>query len=139
MAAAVAFVLTDWLYAHLPTIPWTAIPTLVMLSLAEFVAAYHVRRRIQRKAGTAAVEPLSIARLFALARASTVFGAAAAGVFAGVALALLDRLQAAAVRIDALVASGTLLAALALLAAGVVLEYACRVPDDTAEDGTPAG
>ncbi|MDS1271920.1 DUF3180 domain-containing protein [Lipingzhangella sp. LS1_29] len=129
-AAVVAFLGVDQLYAQLPPIPWTAIPTLVLLASAEFLAAYQVRRRIRRVPGTEPVEPLSVARLFALARASTLFASAAVGLFAGVVLALLGRLgrMAPAVRVDVLVSTGTLVAALVLLAAGLVLEYCCRVP-----------
>lgn len=130
-AAVPALFVTERFYGAFPVLPWTAVPTLLLLAMAEFVTAYHTRRRIRREPGTEPVEPLSAARLLALARASAVFGAAAAGWFAGMVLALSDRLAAPGPREDALTAAITMLAALVLLGAGLVLERSCRVPEES--------
>ncbi len=58
--------------------------------------------------------------------AGAVFAALAIGVFGGMGLALLDRLQAPAVRADALTALGTLLAGVVLLAAAEPVAAADR-------------
>ncbi|MDA8369030.1 MAG: DUF3180 domain-containing protein [Nocardiopsaceae bacterium] len=133
--ALIAYLVIDWTYSALPPLPWTAIPTLSLLAVGEAITAVHTRRRIRRVPGTEPIEPLSAARLVALAKASAVFAALAIGVFGGMGLALLDRLQAPAVRADALTALGTLLASAVLLAAALFLEYACRVPGDEDHPG----
>lgn len=130
VAAVLAVLVAGQLYTVVPMVPWSAIPTLVLLAAAELIAAFHTRRRVRRAPGTEPMEPLSAARLLALARASIVFAAAAAGFFAGVALGLADRFHVPGPRADALSAGGTTVAALVLLAAGFALEYACRVPEE---------
>lgn len=123
-------------YGALPILPWTMIPTLGLLALGEGIAAYHTRRRIRRAPGTLPIQALAAARLVALAKSSILLGSLAVGIFGGFALALLDRLHASAARTDALTAVGTAGAGVLLLVAAVLLEYACRVPDD--EDSDPA-
>lgn len=128
VAGLLAYAVTDRLYADFPPLPWTAIPTVLLLAAVEFVAAYHTRRRIRRLPWTVPVEPLTAARLLALAKASVAVAVLVGGAFGGVALVLLDRLHAPGPRADVLVAGGTAAAALLLLVAGLALERACRVP-----------
>lgn len=125
-----AYVVVDQAYGSLPLLPWTAIPTFALLAVGEGITAVHTRRRIRRVPGTEPIEPLSAARLVALAKASAILASLAIGAFGGMALALVSRLHAPASRADALTAAGTLLAAGLLLAAALFLEYACRVPDE---------
>ncbi|MBB4929252.1 hypothetical protein F4561_000072 [Lipingzhangella halophila] len=125
-----AYIVVDQAYGNLPLLPWTAIPTLALLAVGEAITAVHTRRRIRRVPGTEPVEPLSAARLLALAKASALLASLVIGTFGGMALALLSRLHAPASRADALTASGTLLAGGLLLGAALFLEYACRVPDE---------
>ncbi|GAA1752320.1 MULTISPECIES: DUF3180 domain-containing protein [Streptomonospora] len=132
VSAVAAFLVIDEVYGAIPMLPWSAIPTLLLLAAAEAITAVHTRRRIRRVPGTEPIEPLSTARLVALAKASAVFASIAVGAFAGMLVSLLDRLGAVDVRTDALTAGGTLLSAAVLLAAALYLEYACRVPDDSA-------
>lgn len=87
----VVVALLTWLvvrqfYAELPVIPWTAIPTVLLLALGEAYAGYMTRARIARRPGTKPVEPLAVARLAAFAKASAYVGSVFAGVFAGFAL-----------------------------------------------------
>ncbi|MFC7329260.1 DUF3180 domain-containing protein [Marinactinospora rubrisoli] len=128
VSGMVGFLVVRQFYSSLPVLPWTAIPTLSLLGIGEIVTAVHIRRRIRRAPGTTPVEPLSVARLVALAKASAVFGSLVVGLFGGMALALADRLEMAAPRADAATAAGTGLAGLLLLGAALFLEYACRVP-----------
>ncbi|MUL41846.1 DUF3180 domain-containing protein [Streptomonospora sp. PA3] len=130
VAGVVAYLVIDRVYGGIPMLPWSAIPTLLLLAAAEVIAAVQTRRRIRRMPGTVPIEPLSAARLVALAKASVLFAAVAAGGFAGMLAALLDRLHAVDARTDAFTAGGTLLSALVLLAAALFLEYSCRVPGD---------
>ncbi|CAM4140999.1 DUF3180 domain-containing protein [Nocardiopsis gilva] len=141
VSAALSYVVVDASYDALPILPWTAIPTLLLLAVAEGIAAWHTRRRIRHLPGTEPVDPLSAARLVALAKASVVIASLAIGVFGGMALSLLDRLSVPTPRADATTAFGTMLAGVVLLAVALLLEYACRVPDegdDSGNSGDPA-
>ncbi|GLU47351.1 hypothetical protein Nans01_17020 [Nocardiopsis ansamitocini] len=137
-AGILTFVVVPRFYSDLVLLPWTAIPTLLLLALGEGIAAVQTRRRIRRAPGTEPIEPLSVARLVAFAKASALFGALAAGVFGGFALALLDILHSTHARADALVAGGTALSGLILLGSALFLEYACRVPKSDDEPGARA-
>ncbi|RJL22570.1 DUF3180 domain-containing protein [Bailinhaonella thermotolerans] len=117
-------------YSDLPTLPWTAAPSLLLLALGEAYTGWLTRGRIQRKEGTKPVEPLTVARLAALAKASAYAGAVLAGVFAGFALHVLPMLDQETPARDALVAGGSFIAAVALVGAALFLEYCCRVPKD---------
>jgi uncharacterized protein DUF3180 len=116
------------LYADLPRLPWTMVPTLLLLGLGEAVTAYHLWRRIRRRPGTKPVEPLVVARMAALAKASAYAGAALAGVFGGFVIYLSVQLDKNTPRDDFVVSTGTVVAALVLTGAALFLEYACRVP-----------
>ncbi|AFR07423.1 MULTISPECIES: DUF3180 domain-containing protein [Nocardiopsis] len=118
----------------LPVLPWSAIPTLLLLAFAEAFTARRTSRRIRREPGTEPMEPLSAARLLALAKASTLFAALALGFFAGMALAVTDHLALPTHRAVFLTCLGTALTAGLLLAAALYLEHACRVPEDRGDD-----
>ncbi|MFD0773252.1 DUF3180 domain-containing protein [Streptomonospora algeriensis] len=130
LTGVLTYLVIDRIYGAVPMLPWSAIPTLLLLAAAETIAAVHTRRRIQRVPGTEPMEPLSAARLLALAKASVVFAALAVGGFTGMLAVLAGRLNAVDARTDALTAGGTLLAAVALLVAALFLEYSCRVPGE---------
>ncbi|MBR8742022.1 DUF3180 domain-containing protein [Nocardiopsis sp. MG754419] len=113
----------------LPLIPWSAIPTLLLLAAAEAFTAGRTARRIRRAPGTEPMEPLSAARLLALAKASALFASVGLGFFAGIALAITERLELPTHRETFLIALGTAVSAGLLLAAALYLEHACRVPE----------
>ncbi|MFG1998703.1 DUF3180 domain-containing protein [Spirillospora sp. NPDC048911] len=122
-------------YVSLPPLPWTAVPTLLLLALGEAVTGVNTLRRIRRKPNTKPVEPLVVARMAALGKATALAAAVLAGVFAGFALSLTNALDKPTPRHDFFVSGGTFLAAVVLVGAAFFLEYACRVPKDPdAED-----
>lgn len=121
----------------LPLLPWSAIPTLLLLALAEGYTAGRTRRRIRREPGTEPIQPLSAARLVALAKASALFAALALGFFAGMALSVSDTLVLPVHREVFATALGTSLSAGLLLAAALYLEYSCRVPEEEDDDHPP--
>lgn len=123
----------------LPPMPWTAIPTLLLLAFAEGFTAGRTRRRIRRAVGTEPIPPLSAARLVALAKASVLAAALFGGFCAGVALTVADNLVLPVHREVFFTALGTSLAAAVLAAAALYLEYACRVPDDEERDDDRPG
>ncbi|MEV2275781.1 DUF3180 domain-containing protein [Nocardiopsis sp. NPDC049922] len=123
----------------LPPLPWSAIPTLLLLAFAEAFTARRTRRRIRRAPGTEPIQPLSAARLVALAKASALFAALAAGFFLGMALAVVDTLVLPSHREVFVTALGTAGASGLLLGAALWLESACRVPEDGEGEDGPSG
>jgi TctA family transporter len=115
-------------YASMPPLPWTAVPTLLLLALGEIVTAINTRARIQRKPGTSPVEPLVVARFVALAKASAYAATVLAGVFGGFVIYLASSLDKSTPRRDFVVSAGSIVAALVLVGAALFLEYTCRVP-----------
>lgn len=143
-AVVVATALITWAivrssYGALPLLPWTAAPTLALLGLGEAYTALHIRARVRRRPGTKPIEPLVVARLAALAKASAHASAVIAGVFAGIALHLVWLLDKPAPQRDFLVSAVTFLAAVMLIAGALFLEYACRVPKDSRDDRNKPG
>jgi len=128
VAAALMWSVVRFLYGSLPLLPWTMVPSLLLLSLGELYTASVTRARIQRRPGTKPIEPLIAARLAALAKASAHGAAALTGVFGGITIYLASSLDKPTPRRDFFVSGGTALAALALIAAALILEHACRVP-----------
>ncbi|MET8143531.1 DUF3180 domain-containing protein [Sphaerisporangium sp. NPDC005288] len=135
----VAFAVVTWallqkVYSDLPTVPWTAIPTVLLLAVGEAYSGWMTRARIERKPDTKPVEPLAVARLAALAKASAYVGAAFAGMFAGVVLHVLQMLDQDTPRRDFFLAGGSLLACVILICAALYLEHCCKVPKQPGED-----
>jgi hypothetical protein len=142
VALVVAFALITWFalqntYSNLPTLPWTAIPTVLLLALGEAYMGWMTRARIQRKPDTEPVEPLAVARLAALAKASAHAGAVFAGIFGGFLLRVLDLLDLPTPRTDALVGGGSFASCVLLVCAALYLEYCCRVPGDHEDEKRP--
>ncbi|MEW9533329.1 DUF3180 domain-containing protein [Microbispora sp. NPDC049125] len=131
----VVFALITWgvlqkTYSTLPALPWTAIPTTLLLALGEGYSGWLTRARILRRPDTKPVEPLAVARLAALAKATAHAGAVFAGVFAGFVLHVINMLGLPNPRHDALVAGGSFVSCVALICAALFLEYCCRVPGE---------
>jgi hypothetical protein len=124
-------------FENLPLLPITAIPALSALAIAEAVMARNVRGRLTGARPGKPVAPIAVARLVALAKASSVGAAALGGLAAGYLAYVLELLDKPIPARDARVAGATLAAAIALLAAATYLERSCRdpnPPDD--EDGS---
>ena len=133
-------------YVSLPPLPWTAVPTLLLLAIGEAYTGWNIRGRIQGKPSgrgpngkpeVKPVEPLMVARMAALGKASATAAAVLAGLFGGFAAYLGDSLDKSTPRHDFIVSAGTFVAAVALIAAALLLEWACRVPRDP--DDEPNG
>lgn len=137
VVAVVTTAVLNGLYSSLPPLPWSAVPTLLLIAVAELYLALNFRARIQRKPGTRPVEPLVVARIVALAKATAWAGSGFAGVFAGFVLYAAGLLDKAAPRQDAMVAGGTLVAAIVLVAIALLCEWACRVPPGSDDEDQP--
>jgi hypothetical protein len=131
---AIAVTVITWLamrqwYGDLPGLNWFVPLSLLLLAIAETLAANQLRDRIRRRPGAPAVQPLVAARMFALAKASAVVGAFVLGIWAGLLVYTVPRVdQLAAARDDTRTGIVGVVAALALVAAALWLEYSCRAP-----------
>lgn len=128
VVAALTWALVRFLYSSLPLLPWTMLPSLLLLALGELYTALLTRARIQRRPGTKPIEPLVAARLAALGKASAYAAAVLAGVFGGMAIYLVSSWDKPTPRRDLFVSGGTALSAIVLIVAALLLEHACRVP-----------
>lgn len=139
VSALVTWAVLQQIYSGIQTLPWTAIPTVVLLAIGEGYAGWATRARILRKPGTKPVDPIAVARLVALAKASALAGSVFAGIFAGFVLRVIHLLALPKPRYDAIVGGGSFVACVLLVCAALYLEYCCRVPGDREEDRRPAG
>ncbi|WP_326826387.1 DUF3180 domain-containing protein [Streptosporangium sp. NBC_01639] len=132
--AVVTWALLRPLYSSLPTMPWTATPTVLLLAIGEIYTGWMTKARIERRGDTKPVEPLAVARLAALAKASAYGGAIFGGLFAGFALYTADMLEQSIPQRDFFSTGGSFLGCVVLICAALYLEHCCRVPKDPEED-----
>ncbi|MCZ2858297.1 DUF3180 domain-containing protein [Blastococcus sp. VKM Ac-2987] len=149
-----AWLLVRAWYGDLPPLRWWLPAPLAVLALGEALGARVLRTRLRAlrearagrgpagrdAAGVRPVEPMLVARLAVLAQASAYVGAVFTGVWLGVLAytgPAVDRLQAAGS--DTVTALLGLLASLALIAAALWLESACRVPPGSTDDEPAPG
>jgi hypothetical protein len=121
-------------FQNLPLLPVTAIPALAALAIAETVVARNIRGRLTRRRRGKPVAAIAIARLVALAKASSAAAAALGGLAAGYLAYVLGLLDKPIPARDARIAGATLAAAVALLAAAIYLERSCRDPNPPDDD-----
>ncbi|HEU4675031.1 MAG TPA: DUF3180 domain-containing protein [Motilibacteraceae bacterium] len=122
--------------AQLPPVPWSLPAALAVVDLGVLVAALSFRRRLRGLPGAKPYDPLHAARMVVLAKACSHAGAVLAGAYGGLALALALVSSSAARRQDALFSGLAALAALGLVAVGLLLERFCKLPprDDADHD-----
>ncbi|MCI4063121.1 DUF3180 domain-containing protein [Micromonospora sp. R77] len=137
-AAALAWLLISTFYYDVtPNLPWLPVVTLAGLAVLEAYAAVNTRARIERRPGRDPVNPLLVARFVVLAKASALAGAIFVGGYAALTGWLFVEDTNAAIG-DRPSAGAGLLASLALVAAALWLERACRVPEqEDDEDRLP--
>ena len=134
LAAAVTWAVLKGVYASLPPLTWTGVPALLIAAGVEAWAGRDLRARIQGKQGARPAPPLFVARIVALAKASSQTAALLAGICAGFMVYLSGMASAPTPRADLIDASLSFGACLVLLAAALFLEYCCRVPRDPESD-----
>ena len=113
---------------QLPPVPWSLPAALGVVDLGVLVAALSFRRRLRGLPGAKPYDPLHAARMVVLARACSHAGAVLAGAYGGLALALVVVSSSNARRQDALFSGLAALAALGLVAVGLLLERFCKLP-----------
>ena len=134
LAAAVTWALLKAVYTSLPPLTWTGVPALLIAAGVEVWAGLDLRARILGRRGARPAPPLFVARIVALAKASSQTAALLAGVCAGFMIYLSGMASAPTPRGDLVDASLSFGACLVLLAAALFLEYCCRVPTDPNSD-----
>ncbi|KQS68603.1 DUF3180 domain-containing protein [Modestobacter sp. Leaf380] len=151
--AVVAWLVVRQSYGSLPTLHWWQPVPLGLLAAAEGLGARTLRARLAAerdrrpapgRSGAAAarpVEPMLVARLAVLAQASAWVGAGFAGLWAGTGVhALSESGRLAAAGGDAVAAAIGVVLSAALVGAALVLEHACRVPEQPDDrDDAPRG
>jgi hypothetical protein len=145
VALAAACALVVWLivrvtFTKLPPLPWTAVPALLILAIAEAFSGRNLKARIQGRRGGKPLAPLAVARMAALAKASSLGGAVFGGFGAGFLIYTLGSIDKSVPRNDAISAGATLASAIVLIAAALYLEHCCRAPtppDEENEDERP--
>src|SRR5262249_59640930 len=77
VCAAGMWLLLHEVYTSLPVLPWSGVPALALLAIAEAICGLSVRARLHGR-GTP-IPPIAVARLAALAKASSLAGAVLGG------------------------------------------------------------
>jgi Protein of unknown function (DUF3180) len=140
VCAAAAWLAVRATFATLPPLPWSAVPALLLLALGETVAGRNLRARLSgRRPAAKPLQPMAVARMAALAKASSLAAVVLGGLAAGFAAYVAGELQKDAPRADAYPAVATILAAVALLAAALYLERCCRSPRPPEDSESQAG
>jgi Protein of unknown function (DUF3180) len=138
VCAILAWLAVRATFQNLPLLPISAVPALAALAIAEAAVGRHVRARLSGRGSSAKpIAPIGVARLVALAKASSVAASALGGLAGGYLIFVLGSLDKSIPARDAGVAGATVGAAIALIAAALYLERCCRAPkppDDSGDD-----
>ena len=127
VCAIVVWLLLRLVYAQLPPLPWTGVPALLLLAAAEAWSGRSVRGRLRGRGRP--IPPIAVARMAALAKATSLAAALVGGFAAGFLLYVAASLaKGGAYRSDAFASAATLGSAIILVLAALYLEYGCRVP-----------
>lgn len=138
VAGGVAYVLTVNFYADVQSPPRLAPLWLLLLALAEAYTAAMTRARLSGHPDTKPINPIVVARLAALAKATSPVGALASGAYTGF-LIHVARTSGPHARTDTRTAALGLGCSLGLTAAALVLERVCRVkPPPDGDESPPA-
>jgi hypothetical protein len=136
VAAAVTWAVLTAIYSSLPPLPWTLVPAVVIAAGAEAWLGRDLRARIDGRRPGRPAPPLFVARMVALAKASSQAAALIGGISLGFMIYLSGMTGDPTPRADLVNASLSFGSCLVLLAAALYLEFCCRVPRDPA-DGDP--
>ncbi len=129
IAAGLGWLAVRGWYGDLPRLRWFVPLSLALLAFAEAVTGTQLRARIRRRPGTVPVPPLAAARALALAKASAIVGAAMTGLWAGLLIYTVPKLDYLAVAgNDTRTGVIGVSAAVALVGAALWLEFCCRTP-----------
>jgi hypothetical protein len=137
LCAVAAWLAVRVTFASLPLFPFSTIPVLLGLAVVETATARYVRNRLAGRGPEKPLAPLAVARLAALAKASSSAAVVVGGLSAGFGVYVLGQLDKTIPARDARVAGFTVASAVLLVAAALYLERCCRAPrppEDQDED-----
>jgi hypothetical protein len=131
VAGGVAYVLTAHYYSDFPSPPRFAPLSILLIALAEAYLASTTRARMTGRQGTKPIDPIFVAKLAALAKASSPVGALALGAYTGF-LVDVARMSGDAASNDTRTAALGMGCSLGLVLGALLLERVCRTkpPDD---------
>ena len=135
VAGVVSYLLTSAFYGDLPPLPLYAPIFLIVLAAAEGYTAVTTSARLAGRPGTQPIHPLTVARIAALAKATSPVAALATGAYAGV-LVYVAQLSSSHARDDLRTSIVGVAASLLLTVAALGMERVCRVktPNTPPED-----
>jgi hypothetical protein len=142
-AAVAGYLLVLLSYQRLPPLPRYAGVAAALLGIGEAVAGYGIRGRVRNRSNypqrelAGAIDParkplppLTAARAVMAAKATSLAGAAVAGLWLGLLLYVLPSWsEVAAAQSDGVTAIIGLVGAVIMIGGALVLEYCCRAPD----------
>src|ERR1017187_10580176 len=105
--AAASWLVLRVVYSVLPPLPWTAVPALLLLAIAESWSGRNLRARLSGDMGSKPILPIAVARMAALAKARSLAGALVGGLTPRFLLYASGSLAQATPRSYALVAAST--------------------------------
>ena len=136
VSGAVLYLLTSRFYGDLPALPLYGPVFLVLLAAAEGYTASTTAARLAGRPRTQPIHPLTVARIAALAKATSPVAAVFAGGYAGF-LGYVVQIEGPHAAADVRACAVGLAASLALVGAALAMERVCRVkrpksgPDDS--------
>ncbi len=113
---------------RLVAVPWLAAGSLWLVAGAVAFWAWSSRPRLQGRPGTKPMDPIVAARSAALAMAASRIGALVAGLYGGIAIAMIGSLTTESGLRTFWAATVATVGAVALTAAALWLEHVCRLP-----------
>lgn len=116
-----------------PTVSWLTLVAWAFLAALLFVAARNTHQRIQVRRER--IEASRAVFLLMIGKASAFVGALCTGVYAGFALSFLQAMGASGPRQRVVMAGIAVVISVLVVTAGLLLERACRIPEDP--DETP--
>jgi hypothetical protein len=111
-----------------PMVSWLTLVAWSFLAALLFAAARNTHQRIQVRRER--IEPSRAVFLLLIGKASAFVGALCAGVYAGFALSFLGALDSSGPRNRVITAGAAAVISVLVVTAGLLLERACRIPDD---------
>lgn len=116
-----------------PAVSWLTLVAWAFLAALLFAAARNTHQRIQVRRER--VEPSRAVFLLMIGKASAFVGALCTGVYAGFALSFLQAMGSSGPRNRVIMAGAAAVISVLVVTAGLLLERACRIPEDP--DETP--
>lgn len=111
-----------------PMVSWLTLVAWSFLAALLFVAARNTHQRIQVRRER--IEPSRAVFLLLIGKASAFVGALCTGVYAGFALSFLSAVSSSGPRNRVITAGVAAVISVLVVTAGLLLERACRIPDD---------